>query len=196
MGSIQKGTKSISGYFSRYLVNRYTLLSGGIGIVLLVIFPSYIKGFLTLIVLAAFGSFSTYYKRKLENFGAIGFEFVTFTTVLVGVAFGPLVGALFGFAVSLTSVVLSRDIGVTTPIFLIATAAIGTAAQTLSNHIGIIPLGMLALFFSAIAVNFFTFFVQPDMEMKIVTGTGVVVNFIANYIILTNLAKPILAFLV
>jgi hypothetical protein len=54
-------------------------------------------------------------------------------------------------------------------------------------------LGMLAIVFSAITVQFFTFFIQSEIELKIMAATGIMVNLVFNYLLLLYLAKPILA---
>ncbi len=159
----------------------------------LIIFRKPVKILLSVAALFALGAFSTYYKRKLEGFGAVGFEFVTFTTVIAGIAFGPVVGALFGFATALVSVAISRDVGPTTVMFLIATAVIGAAAQPLSVHLGIVALGMASLAFSAIAVHSFTVFVQRDAEITTVVLAGIIVNFAVNYLLFAYAARPLLA---
>jgi len=158
----------------------------------LIIFRRPVKALLSLATLFMFGAFSTYYKRKLESFGAIGFEFVTFSTVLAGVAFGPVMGGIFGFAVSVASVAISKDMGPTTFLFFIATSIIGAVVQPLSAHLGIVLLGLASLAFSAIMVQSFTLFMQKDAEISAVVLVGIAVNFAVNYLLLLYLATPIL----
>lgn len=158
-----------------------------------VLFRSLLKDLLSTALLFLAGAFSTYYKRKLEGLGAVGFELVTSTTVLAGLAFGPLAGALFGFATSLMSVIMSRDVGPTTAFFIAASVIVGAAAAPLSPAIGIVTLGMIALAFSTVLVQAFTFFVQTEAELKAAAAVGIITNFAINYIFLSYLAKPILA---
>lgn len=157
------------------------------------LFRNLIKDLLSAALLFLAGAFSTYYKRKLEGFGAVGFELVTSTTLLAGLAFGPLAGALFGFATSLTSVIISRDVGPPTVFFFIASASVGAAALPLSSFFGVVALGMVALAFSTVLVQSFTFFVQTDAELKAAAAVGIITNFAVNYIFLSFMAKPILA---
>lgn len=145
------------------------------------------------LVLFLFGSFSTYYKRKLEDLGAVGFELVTFSAVVAGVAFGPVAGAVFGLASSLASVTISRDVGPTTLMFLGATTIIGAIAQPLSSFLGIVPLGMLCLAISTVMVQSFTFIFEDENMLKAAAGIGIVVNFIVNYFFFDYAAGPVIS---
>lgn len=158
-----------------------------------VIFRELLKAVLAMSALFLIGAFSTFYRRKLENFGELGFEFVTFTTVIAGVAFGPIAGAIFGFVTAFAAMAIARDMEPTSFLFVAASTIIGAAAQPLSSHLGILSLGLISIAFSAMLAQFFTFFIQPELEPKIVVATGIIVNFAANYILFAYLAKPILA---
>jgi len=179
--------------WSTRLAKKQVLIGALVVLVLLLLFHNFVKSLVSILALFAVGAFSTYYKRKLESFGAIGFEFVTFTAVLAGIAFGPVVGAIFGLITSLFSVVISRDVGATTVLFLAATAVAGAFAQRLSASIGVVWAGMFFLALSALAVQGFTFWLISDREIKILSVVGIFVNFFVNYLLLDYLARPILA---
>ncbi len=158
-----------------------------------VLLRSLLKDLLSAALLFLAGAFSTYYKRKLEGFGAIGFELVTSTTLVAGISFGPFAGALFGFATSLASVIISRDVGPPTALFIIISTVVGVFALPLSSSLGVVALGMVALAVSTLVVQAFTFFIQTDAELKAAAALGIVTNFAVNYVFLSFLAKPILA---
>lgn len=160
---------------------------------LVVVFQGFIRALLSIAILFAIGVFSTYYKRKLEDMSAMGFDLVLSTSVIAGIALGPLFGAVFGFAAALVSVTLSRDIGVTTVLFLLATAGAGAAAQPLSSFLGLVTTGMVLLVISTIIVQSFTFFVQRENVYKFTAAIGVFVNFAVNYLFLSYAAGPLLA---
>lgn len=160
---------------------------------LVVVFQGFIRALLSIAILFAIGAFSTYYKRKLEDMSAMGFDLVLSTSVIAGIALGPLFGAVFGFAAALVSVTLSRDIGVTTVLFLLATAGAGAAAQPLSSFLGLVTTGMVLLVISTIIVQSFTFFVQRENVYKFTAAIGVFVNFAVNYLFLSYAAGPLLA---
>ena len=178
---------------AKKLTRKQAILLSAAFLSVAALFHSVLKDLMAAALLFLAGAFSTYYKRKLEGFGAIGFELVTSTTLLAGLAFGPLAGALFGFATSLMSVIISRDVGPPTALFIIASAVVGAAALPLSSAFGIVVLGMIALAFSTALVQAFTFFVQTDAELKAAAAVGIVTNFAVNYIFLSFLAKHILA---
>ncbi len=178
---------------AKKLTRKQTILLSIAFLAVAALFRNLLKDMLSAALLFLAGAFSTYYKRKLEGLGAIGFELVTSTTLIAGIAFGPVTGALFGFATSLMSVIISRDVGPTTAFFLIASASVGAAAFPLSSFFGVVALGMIALAFSTLLVQAFTFFVQKDMELKAAAAVGIMTNFAVNYLFLSFLAKPILA---
>ncbi len=179
------------------LTRRFTKKQiAGLAVIVLalaVIFQSFIRALLSIAILFAIGAFSTYYKRKLEDMSAMGFDLVTSTSVIAGIALGPLPGAVFGFAAALVSVTLSRDFGVTTALFLLATVGAGAAAQPLSSFLGLVATGMVLLFFSTIIVQSFTFFVQRENVYKATAAIGILVNFAVNYFFLSYAAGPLLA---
>lgn len=177
---------------ARKLTRKQAILLSIAFLAVAMLLRSLLKDLLSAALLFLAGAFSTYYKRKLEGFGAIGFELITSTALVAGIAFGPVAGALFGFATSLASVIISRDVGPPTAFFLIASTAVGAFALPLSSFFGIVALGMIALAFSTLLVQAFTFFVQTDAELKAAAAVGILTNFAVNYIFLSFLAQPIL----
>ena len=173
--------------------NKLLLAVAGIILILLIIFKNVLIALLAVPFLFCLGVFSVYYKRKLEGFSAVGFELVTFASVITGAAYGPIVGAIFGLASSVASVIVSRDIGPTTVVYFMASALVGALAQPIYASFGILAAGMMLLAVSTVLVQAFTFFVQSDTELKILVAIGIITNFAVNYIFFAFLGKPIMA---
>ncbi len=188
---IEDAANTLAGRFTK----KQLAVLAVVVLVLVVVFQGFIRALLSIAILFAIGAFSTYYKRKLEDMSAIGFELVTSTSVIAGIALGPLFGGVFGFAAALVSVMLSRDIGVTTVLFLLAAVGAGTAARPLSSFLGLVATGMVLLSFSIIIVQSFTFFVQRENVYKLTAAIGILVNFAVNYLFLSYAAGPLLALL-
>ncbi len=187
--------KNAADVLARRFTKKQLALLAVCVLALLVVFQGFIRALLLIVILFAIGAFSTYYKRKLEDMSALGFELVTSTSVIAGIALGPLFGAVFGFAVALVSVMLSRDIGVTTFLFLLAAVGAGAAAQPLSSFLGLVTTGMVLLVISTIIVQSFTFFVQRENVYKFTAAIGILVNFAVNYLFLSYAGGPLLALL-
>ena len=186
---IEDAANALTRKFTKKQIAFFTVIV----LALAIIFQGFIRALLSVAVLFAIGTFSTYYKRKLEDMSAMGFELVTSASVIAGVAFGPLFGAVFGFAAALVSVMLSRDVGVTTVLFLLATLGAGAAAQPLSSFLGIVTTGMVLLAFSMLLVQSYTFFLQRENLYKATAVIGILVNFTVNYLFLSYAAGPLLA---
>ncbi len=84
---------------------RYIIL-GFIGIALLVLFTAQIKAFIILTILGLAATFSTFYKRVFQAPPA--FELITLTVVAVSIFFGPLIGCVYAFIISISSEVASQ----------------------------------------------------------------------------------------
>ncbi len=184
---------NVTGILARNLTKKQAAIIAVIALALVALFHNFFKALLAVMLLFLLGAFSTFYKKKLEGFGAIGFELVTFTTIITGIAFGPLIGALFGFATALSSVLISKDVGVTTPLFLLVTAIAGGLAHPLSARFGIVLLGVMLVLFSTLTILAFTFLFYRDAEIRAAGMLGILTNLAVNYIFLSYLAKPILA---
>lgn len=178
---------------TKNLTKKQAAVISVVALTLVVLFHNFFKALVLVMLLFLLGAFSTFYKKKLEGFGAIGFELVTFTTTITGIAFGSLVGAMFGLATALSSVVISKDVGITTPFFLLATAIAGGLAHPLSARFSIVPLGLMLVLFSTLTILVFTIFFYRDAEIRAAAIFGIMTNLAVNYIFLAYLAKPLLA---
>ncbi|MBI3037178.1 hypothetical protein HYY73_05530 [Candidatus Woesearchaeota archaeon] len=192
---LSKRVKDAANTLTRRFTKKQIAFLALVALALVVIFQGFIRALLSIAILFVIGAFSTYYKRKLEDMSAMGFELVTSTSVIAGIALGPLPGAVFGFAAALVSVMLSRDVGVTTILFLLAAVGAGAAAQFLRSFLGLVATGMVLLAFSMLLVQSFTFFVQRENVYKVTAAVGILVNFAVNYLFLSYAAGPLLALL-
>ncbi|MBI2176600.1 hypothetical protein HYU40_04640 [Candidatus Woesearchaeota archaeon] len=190
---LSKRVKDAANSLTRRFTKKQIAFLAVVALALVVIFQGFIRALLLIAILFVIGVFSTYYKRKLEDMSAMGFELVTSTSVIAGIAFGPLFGAVFGFATALVSVTLSRDVGVTTILFLLATVSAGAAAQLLSSFLRLVATGMVLLTFSMLLVQSYTFFLQRENLYKVTAVIGILVNFAVNYLFLSHAAGTLLA---
>ncbi|MBI2176453.1 hypothetical protein HYU40_03875 [Candidatus Woesearchaeota archaeon] len=193
MQKLRKHFANAIGILAKNLTKKQVAIISVIALAFVALFHDFFKALTGVTLLFLLGAFSTFYKKKLEGFGAIGFELVTFTTTIAGVAFGPLAGAMFGFATALSSVLISKDVGVTTPVFLLATAIAGGLAHPLSALFSIVQLGIMLVLFSTATILVFTFLFYRDAEIRAAGMLGILTNLAVNYIFFSYLAKPILA---
>ncbi|MBI2134176.1 hypothetical protein HYU11_05865 [Candidatus Woesearchaeota archaeon] len=107
---IAKGKRFVVGLPNKSLAffwrhKRFFIL-GFFCILVLVLFGGYIKNAVTILLLTLIASFSTYYKKYIRF--TLGFELVTFSTVLTTVAYGPLIGAIVGFVSAVAAEVIPQ----------------------------------------------------------------------------------------
>ena len=84
---------------------RYVIVSI-ISVVLLIFFTAQIKAFIILAILGIAATFSTFYKRVFQAPPA--FELITLSVVAVSIFYGPVVGSLYAFIISISSEVASQ----------------------------------------------------------------------------------------
>ena len=177
-----------------FLVNHKIslLILSIIAVVITFVYTRAVLSTMGFIVLLIFASYSTYYKRKL-GIPLGGIELVTFGTVITAVAFGPMIGLLFGIASSLGSEVFSQNFGPLTWIYILTMGAAGLFAGYFSN-INLIILGVGATIF-ALAINQLIYLFIGDEEVKSMTLLYIVVNLLFNTIFFTTLGGRILSLL-
>lgn len=174
-------------------INKYTIIIPALILTVLVFFYAQAvvttAAFVALLVMA---SFSTIYKRKL-GIPLGGVELVTFGTVITALAFGPVVGLLFGVVSSLASEILSQNIGPLTWIYALTLALVGALAGSFSQF-GIVFLGVVATIL-IIIINQLIYLFIGDEEVKSMTALYIVANLVFNVIIFTTLASRVLLLL-
>ena len=140
----------------------------------------------TLTLLFILASFSTVYKRKL-GIPLGGIELVTFGTVLTAVAFGPVVGMLFGLVSSIGSELFSQNIGPLTLLYVITLGGVGLFAGYFSQ-MNIVLLGIAATI-AALLINQVAMLFIGDEEVKSFTAFYIVANTIFNFVVFSTLGQ-------
>ncbi|MCH8904714.1 MAG: hypothetical protein IIA45_12465 [Bacteroidetes bacterium] len=162
--------------------NRKPLLMFFIMPLLLFVFFSEIKAILVVAILALFGAFGQFYKRYIKLTSAV--EFVTFGTVIVAVAYGPVAGVLFALAVSFAAEVISGNIDAFMMVYLPVRILSAILAATLP-FTSIVTIGIAVTIF----VNLLSqpiYLLQSDTEIRLKGVTYLVVNIFFN-VLLFNL---------
>ncbi len=147
---------------------------------------------ISVIILLLLASFSTIYKKKL-GMPLGGFELVTFGTVLTAVAFNPLIGLLFGIVSSLTSEIISQNIGPLTGIYVLITGFLGLLAGYFS-HLNIVFLGV-AFTAASLILNQVVYLFIGDADVKTMTVFYIATNLILNIILFATVGGRVLSFL-
>ncbi len=86
--------------------------------------------FVPIIMLFFLGSVSMVYKHKFRGL-PIGFELITLTTVIAGRAYGPFVGAVFGFVTAFSALMVASDYDAGAIFFFVACAVVGVLSAAL-----------------------------------------------------------------
>ncbi|MBI2664620.1 hypothetical protein HYX10_04745 [Candidatus Woesearchaeota archaeon] len=124
---------------------------------------SNIKAVAIVSVLAVAASYSTIYKRVVRVPSAI--ELVTLGTVVTSIAYGPLVGAIFGVLTTIASEIISSAVDMFTMVYAFARGVIGATAFFLAG-MNIVLLGVLmVLLFNLICQP--VYMLPGDLETKI-----------------------------
>lgn len=95
---LQKKRRRVAGipdkFLALFLRKKWHFIAVFFVLLLLLAFGVVLKNVIIIAVLTAIASISTYYKHYIKF--TVGFELVTFATVLTTVAYGPLIGAAVG----------------------------------------------------------------------------------------------------
>ncbi len=180
---------------SQFILERKSVLlvsAAALAVVALLFFTRQVINVVGFSVLLLLASFSTVYKRKL-GMPLGGIELVTFGTVLVAVAFGPVPGLLFGLISSLASEVLSQNIGPFTWIYVITMGFAGFLAAQFPGS-GILLLGMLAAL-ANILVNQVAYIFIGDEEVRGMTVFYIFANIVFNFLVFSTIAGFVLGIL-
>ena len=174
-------------------INKYVIIIPSFLLVILVIFyASTVVTTAAFVLLFVLASFSTIYKRKL-GIPLGGVELVTFGTVITAVAFGPIIGLLFGLVSSLASEILSQSIGPLTWIYALTMAFVGAFAG-IFDSLGLVFLGIAATVLTVL-INQVIYLFIGDGEVKSMTAFYIAANIIFNIIVFTTISSRILTLL-
>jgi len=166
-------------------------LKTSIALVVLFLIFSFSNIILPAIIILTMGiiaSFSTSYKRFIRIPPAI--ELITFTTVLVGITYGPWVGAIYGAVVSFTAEIMTNALDIFILTFVPSRAVVGlTAGFAFDLFNGnILYTGIaLSIMYNIIAQPFYMFLADVEMRMKSIFF--LFLNIGGNFIIFAVLGK-------
>jgi hypothetical protein len=162
--------------------NKFRIGAAAIGLLLFALFSNILIPITVIFVLAVAASYSTSYKRVLRVPPAL--ELVTFTTVIVSLAYGPVVGAIYGAIVTFTAEIMTNALDIFIFSFVPARAAIGYIAGFLFALFdqNILITGVVA----SIIYNFLAqpmYILVADAAMRIKSISFILFNISFNFII-------------
>jgi hypothetical protein len=169
------------------LRNRWKLLFVGFSLLIALVFFQQVKSGVVVLALALLAAFGQIYKRYLRVPSAL--EFVTFGTVLVGSAYGPVAGAVFALATSFAAEVISGGIDAFVVIYLPVRVVSGVLAAVLPFS-SITAIGItVTLFINAASQP--PYFFQPDTELRIKAVIYLVLNLVWNSLLFNAFASQV-----
>ncbi len=157
-------------------------------LLLLAFFSRVVIPAVAILLMGVAASFSTSYKRVIRIPPAV--ELVTFTTVMVSLAYGPLVGAVYGAVVTVSAEIMTNALDVFIISFVPSRAIIAVAAGFLFNQFNgnIILTGLVSsVLYNLLAQPFYLF--MADVEMRVKSVFFILLNIGSNFIIFAILGK-------
>jgi len=183
--SFRKESDMLLGLLSQY---KREIAISIVLLTLIFFFIDIIIPVVVIITLGIIGTFSTSYKRFIRMPPA--FELITFTTVMVSLAYGPIVGALYGAIVSFTAEIMTNALDVFIITFVPTRAIIGLTAGFLFDMFNgnILYTGFAAsILYNVIAQPLYIF--MADVEMRLKSTYFFFLNIGFNFIIFVVLGK-------
>lgn len=169
--------------FSFVLQRKQLLFGITIGLVIILLFRNYIKDAIVLTVLGLIAVFSTIYKRFMRVPPAV--ELVTFSTVMVGISYGPVTGAIFGAVITLAAEIFNSGVDAFIMGYIPARAIVG-AVSAFFPAANIVTLGLwMSLLYNLIAQPLYA--LQSDAELRVKLLAFVIINISSNFIIFSLL---------
>lgn len=171
------------GLFDLCAEKKWYLAAAGGVIVLLLFFTAETAKVLMLLVMGTVASFSTLYKKFIRMPPFL--ELMTVTTVFVGIAYGPVIGAIYGATVSILSEVINTCIDAFIIGYVPARAVVGATAGLIYAtfpDLGVVWLGIImTIIYNAVGQPLYL--LQSDIELRIKAWTFIIGNFFANIIV-------------
>jgi len=155
---------------------------------LIILFSEIIIPAAVIITLGIIASFSTSYKRFLRIPPAV--ELITFTTVIVALAYGPLIGAIYGAVVSFIAEILTNALDFFVITFVPSRAIMALVAGFFFNQFSgnILITGFVcSVFYNLIAQPLYIF--MADVEMRMKSFFFLFFNIGSNFVIFAVLGK-------
>jgi len=188
---LRKGSDVLFGLLWR---NKIAVLLVLALLAIIVVFSNIIIPATALLILAIIGSFSTSYKRVIRVPPAV--ELVTFTTVMVSLAYGPLAGIIFAAVVTLAAEIMTNALDIFIISFIPSRAIIAVAAGFLFSQFNgnIILTGFAAsVLYNLLAQPFYL--VMADAEMRMKSIFFIFLNIGSNFVIFTVLGRFLVSLL-
>ena len=185
MKSARKGSDVLLAWLWQY---KWHVFGAALLLSLAVIFARVIMPALAVIALGIIASFSTSYKRIIRIPPAI--ELVTFTTVIVSLAYGPVIGAIYAAVVSIAAEVMTNALDIFIISFVPGRIIIALTAGFFFDLFGgsIIAAGIAStILYNAIAQPFYLFL--ADVEMRAKSLYFIFVNIGSNIVLFLLLGK-------
>ncbi len=141
-----------------------------------------VKDIVLVAILAVIASYSTIYKRTIRVPGAI--ELVTLGTVISGIAYGPVVGALFGVITTLAAGVISTGFNAFTALSAFCRGISGAVSFYLGSTVSVTTLGMISVLIETVIYQP-VYLLSGDVEAWIGVIYYTTVNTLFNLLVFT-----------
>ena len=153
--------------FAFLLRNKFKAAIAVVLLVLIISFSNIIFPAIVIMSLGVIATFSTSYKRIIRMPPAV--ELITFTTVIVSLAYGPVIGAIYGAVVSFTAEVMTNALDIFILTFVPSRAVVGLVAGLAFDMFNgnILVTGVsLSIMYNLIAQPLYIFLADVEMRMK------------------------------
>jgi MFS family permease len=159
-------------------------------LILLFILPwTHILSFITFVVFLIIVALSASYKMKVPVY-LYGPELVTFGTVLIGMAYGPLPGLVFGLISAIISEILTLNLGAFTWLYIISMGIVGIFSGVFSSA-NVTIIGIISTIFNLLLNQFIYIFIG-DGEVKTNAIMFIMLNLPINIILFSTLGVRML----
>lgn len=161
--------------------------------IMLVLFTAQVKAFFVITGLGLLATFSTLYKRVLQ--APPVFELTTLTTVAVSVFYGPIVGALFTFVITITSEVMAQALDPFSVTYIFPRIAVAFVSPLLFSggmDIGLLGL-LMSLLYNVLQQPVYWLLTDPEKRIKSVYFSSL--NIPLNFIIFKFVGEPLFVLL-
>ncbi|MBI2145608.1 hypothetical protein HYU18_04790 [Candidatus Woesearchaeota archaeon] len=161
--------------------------------IMLVLFTAQVKAFFVITGLGLLATFSTLYKRVLQ--APPVFELTTLTTVAVSVFYGPIVGALFTFVITITSEVMAQALDPFSVTYIFPRIAVAFVSPWLfagGMDIGLLGL-LMSLLYNVLQQPVYWLLTDPEKRIKSVYFSSL--NIPLNFIIFKFVGEPLFVLL-
>jgi len=189
---MKKLIKELATYSKRLTGKHYIILA--LLLLALLFFFNNIKAIIAVGILGVLASYSKFYQRYIKVPGVV--ELLMFSTVMTSIAYGPVVGAVFGIMASIAADIIGSDIDLFSFVDAFGRGVIGILAFNFYSPEGsIVALGLImTLIFYAISLPIYLFL--GDLELKLKAVVYIPLNLGFNFVIFSSLGNLLLKVLV